>query len=160
MTEPPASGAAPPAGRFEGGAFVLPARVYYADTDAGGIVYHARFLDFAERARTELLRAVGWPLVDAEGAAFVVRRATLDWRAPGRLDDLLTVRTRALALGAASLTLEQSVLRGDETLCAVEVVLVRVAPGPDGLRPRRMPAALRAALAPIAAAVIAAEPAS
>jgi acyl-CoA thioester hydrolase len=114
--------------------------VYYEDSDAGGIVYHANYLRFAERARTELLRALGVPhaeLVEKFGLMFVVRRIKLDYWRPARVDDRLTVVSRPVALGAASMQLSQTVLRADERLVGGEIGLacVRVASG----RPARMP---------------------
>ena len=85
-------------------------RIYYEDTDAGGVVYHARYLGLAERARTEAIRAQGRSASDllAEyGLAFVVRQAVIDYRAPLRLDDIVRVTTRLTELGAASCRLWQ-----------------------------------------------------
>jgi acyl-CoA thioester hydrolase len=123
--------------------FVLPVRVYYADTDAGGVVYHSRYLDMAERARTEMLRAVGWPVVAADGSAFVARRSRVEWLRPARLDDLIEVHTAVAAVGGSTMTMRQTIRRGAETLCEIEIQLVHVGPG---LRPTRVPAALRARL--------------
>ena len=88
-------------------------RVYYEDTDAGGIVYHANYLRFAERARTEALRALGVPhadLVRDHHRMFVVRRVKLDYLRPARLDERLSVLTDQRALGAASVRLRQDVV--------------------------------------------------
>src|SRR5882757_6079492 len=85
-------------------------RVYYEDTDAGGVVYHANYLRFAERARTEALRDIGVPhaeLVEQHGLMFMVRRVKLDYLGPARLDDSLMVITHPLEVGAASTTLRQ-----------------------------------------------------
>jgi acyl-CoA thioester hydrolase len=85
--------------------YTLTLRVYYEDTDAGGIVYHARYLAFAERARTEALRQAGVPhaeLVEGYGLIFVVHRVEMDYLRPARLDDELTVTTGPWALGAAT----------------------------------------------------------
>lgn len=120
-------------------------RVYYEDTDAGGIVYHASYLRFAERARTELLRAHGLDhrsLAERAGGHLVVRRCLVDFRAPARLDDLLEIETKAVRSGGASLTLAQTVLRAATPLVRLEVEIAFVdAHG----RPRRLPAALRSA---------------
>src|ERR1700742_3787402 len=89
-------------------------RVYYEDTDTGGIVYYANYLKFAERARTEVLRDLGITqriLMDEEGVAFAVRRCEVDYLVPARLDDELEVRTALRALGAASLDLDQAIYR-------------------------------------------------
>jgi acyl-CoA thioester hydrolase len=120
----------------------LAVRVYYEDTDAGGVVYHANYLRFAERARTEWLRALGLDhptLLARHGCQFTVRRCRVDFRRPARLDDALTVRTRVVAQGGARLQLRQEVWRGGEALVLLEVELALV--GTD-LRPRRLPAEL------------------
>lgn len=107
----------------------LPLRVYYEDTDAGGVVYYARYLAFAERGRSEFLRAV----TGREGALwtqddplFVVRHLEADYKASARLDDWLTVTTSLDRLGGASLTMTQIIKRGEETLVAIKVTLVTV----------------------------------
>ena len=91
-----------------------PVRVYYEDTDAGGIVYHANYLRFAERGRTEALRDLGVPHAEMSalhGLFFMVRRIKVDYLAPARLDDSLVVETTTLAIGAATVDLRQDVLR-------------------------------------------------
>jgi acyl-CoA thioester hydrolase len=121
----------------------FPIRVYYEDTDAGGIVYHANYLKFAERGRTEWLRTSGWDhaRVAAEWKLLlIVRHVTIDYKAPSRLDDLLEVETSILEWGNTSLTLKQDVLRGDKLLAELKVVVVAVAE--DG-RPARLPPQLR-----------------
>lgn len=122
--------------------------MYYEDTDAGGVVYHANYLKFAERARTELLRLFGLDhprLAREEGAAFAVRRCAIDYLAPARLDDVLEVRTRLLGLRGASIDLGQRVCRGGDgaVLAELEIRLVML---DRRLRPVRLPAPLRAAL--------------
>jgi acyl-CoA thioester hydrolase len=122
-------------------------RVYYEDTDAAGIVYHANYLKFAERARTEMMRGFGFAhsgIYAETGILFTVRRCTADYRAPARLDDALTVETQVTAIGAATLSLVQQIRRADEVIVALDVLLACV--GRDG-RPRRLPPALRATLA-------------
>jgi acyl-CoA thioester hydrolase len=118
-----------------------PLRVYFEDTDAGGIVYHARFLAFAERARTEALRDLGAPhqeLVDRHGLLFIVRRVKVDYLSPARLDDQLVVATRVTELRHVSVTLDQSVGGADGTMRAVlEVLLVCVRMSDN--RPARAP---------------------
>ncbi|MFA6280079.1 MAG: tol-pal system-associated acyl-CoA thioesterase [Bdellovibrionales bacterium] len=109
--------------------FELPLRVYYEDTDAGGVVYYARYLAFAERARTEFLRVVTGregALWTADDPLFVVRHLEADYKAPARLDDWLTVTTSLDRLGGASLTMTQNIKRGEETLVAIKVTLVTV----------------------------------
>ena len=127
------------------GRHVYPLRVYYEDTDAGGIVYYANYLRFIERARTEALRALGIPhaeLVEQFGVMFVVRRVEMDYLRPARLDDALLVETFAEEIGGASMVLRQNVFTADgqgnhTTLVAARVRLACV--GTDGERPRRMP---------------------
>ncbi|MGC8470204.1 MAG: tol-pal system-associated acyl-CoA thioesterase [Acetobacteraceae bacterium] len=125
-----------------------PLRVYYEDTDAGGIVYHASYLRFAERARTEALRDLGAPhseLVSRHQRMFVVRRACLDYLRPARLDALLSVLTTRERLGAASLALRQTI-EGTEGICAVariELACVSTLTG----QAVRIPPEWRAALA-------------
>lgn len=131
---------------FDGRHHILRVRVYYEDTDAAGIVYHAGYLRFAERGRTEFLRELGWQqaaLAAGAGLAFAVRQARIDWRAPARLDDELAVRTSLSRLGGASLEVVQQVSRGDLLLALLEVKVACV--GRD-LRPARLPGPLRRAL--------------
>jgi acyl-CoA thioester hydrolase len=125
----------------------MPLRVYYEDTDAGGIVYHANFLKFAERARTEMMRGLGFAhsgLAAETGTVFTVRRIGADYLLPARLDDLLSIETRIIEIGGARLRLDQRVCRDGALLASLDIVVACV--GPDG-RPRRIPPALRAALA-------------
>jgi acyl-CoA thioester hydrolase len=138
--------ALPRDGVIRDGAYLYPVRVYYEDTDAVGLVYHANYLKFAERARTEMLRRLGIEqgrLRAETGVSFVVRRGTLDFRAPARLDDDLVVGTTLRALGAASLELDQAVRRGGESLVLLSFQIAAI--GRNG-RPQRLPAALRTAL--------------
>jgi acyl-CoA thioester hydrolase len=137
----------PVSGWWDGVTHLYPLRVYYADTDAGGVVYHARYLDFAERARTEMMRLVDGNQTyrgNGEGIAFLVRAAEIDYRAPGRLDDLLAVRTRAVHMGGASFRLEQQIWRGDIVLAIVLITLVCVS---EIGHPTRIPETLREKLA-------------
>ena len=122
-------------------------RVYYEDTDAGGVVYHANYLRFAERARTEALREAGVPhsdMVAIHGLMFMVRRVKLDYLAPARLDDSLTVSTIPLGVKGASVDLLQSVWRGETILAEAEIQLacVQVASGRAGRIPPRWREAL------------------
>lgn len=124
-----------------------PVRVYYEDTDAGGVVYHANYLKFAERARTEMLREAGIeqePLRSGSGVVLVVRRMTVDFLAPARLDDELVVASRVVGLAGPSLEIEQEIRRGAEALVRLTSQIACL--GPSG-RPTRLPSALRAALA-------------
>ncbi|MCS6781185.1 MAG: tol-pal system-associated acyl-CoA thioesterase [Geminicoccaceae bacterium] len=134
-----------------GGPHRFEVRVYYEDTDAGGVVYHASYLRFAERARTELLRALGFDhrgLRARFGGLLAVRRLAIDYRAPARLDDRLEVETEPVRTSGARLALVQTIRRGPDTLARLEVEIVFL--GTDG-RPSRLPAPLRAALAEAAA---------
>jgi acyl-CoA thioester hydrolase len=126
---------------------LLPVRIYWEDTDAGRIVYHASYLRFMERGRTELLRTAGihqGTLQAEQGVTFVVRRMVIDFRAPARLDDEVVVETAVATLGGASLTLMQRVTRGGGVLVEAEVSCAVLGAGG---RPVRLPPALRALLA-------------
>jgi acyl-CoA thioester hydrolase len=122
-------------------------RVYYEDTDAGGIVYHSNYLKFAERARTEWLRALGYEhrrWREETGLVFVVTRCEIDYRRPAWLDDMLVVTTRILEIAGASLLAEQIVRRDAEDLARLKLTLALI----DGEgRPARLPHDLRAAIA-------------
>jgi len=109
--------------------FSLPVRVYFQDTDAGGVVYHASYVNFMERARTEWLRTHGYSnagLMKEFGVVFVVRSLKLDYLKPALLDDLLSVTAQIKDIGRSRLTLLQSVHRGDEVLTEGEIHLVCV----------------------------------
>ncbi|MBX9932758.1 MAG: tol-pal system-associated acyl-CoA thioesterase [Methylobacterium sp.] len=127
-------------------------RVYYEDTDFSGFVYHASYLRFMERGRTELLRGLAGDQSDlhrdAEGLHFVVRRMVLDYARPARMDDLLDIRTWTSELRGASMHLRQEIRRGDELLVSAEVVVACVRDG----RAVRLPDGLRRALSPDRAA--------
>lgn len=133
------SASIPPDGRHR-----YAVRVYYEDTDAGGIAYHATYLRYAERARTEALRELGIPhaeLVRQCNLMFVVRRIEVDYLRAARLDDSLVVETEVLVAGAASATLRQTV-RGPDGACAVLVVklaCVGLQAEPGGNKPGRVP---------------------
>jgi len=125
-------------------AFVAGVRVYFQDTDAGGIVYHARYLDFFERCRMDWLRSLGHPIRDLEtryGVLFIVHAIGIDYLRPGRLEDALCVELWLERLGGASLDLRQCVTRGGEVLVSAQVRLACV--DTAGLRPARIPPALR-----------------
>ena len=131
------------AGRRDGPLHVLPVRVYYEDTDAGGVVYHANYLKYCERARSDCLRLLGIHQHQFEDMGFVVRRMVCDFLKPARLDDLVMVETRFLAMAGARLELSQKVVLGNNTLfeAAVTVALID-ARG----RPKRLPTGMAAAL--------------
>ena len=124
-------------------------RVYFEDTDAGGVVYHASYLRFAERARTEYMRALGLPhqqLIAEDGLIFVVKRVEVEYHRPALLDDSLVVVTGPATLGGASLALAQGVFRsgkdGEEAIASLAVTLVCVRTAT--MAPARIPARLRA----------------
>ncbi len=130
----------------EGAGHVFRLRVYYEDTDLAGIVYYANYLRFIERARTEALIAMGIDqaaMRARDGVVFAVRRVAVDYLAPARFQDELTVTTVTGRLAGARAELVQEVWRGAELLVRAEVVVVCL--GEDG-RARRMPAEVRAAL--------------
>jgi acyl-CoA thioester hydrolase len=120
--------------------FTTTVRIYYEDTDAGGIVYYANYLKFFERARTEWLRALGihqQQLLDGEGAAFVVRSATVEYLAAARLDDELSLRLQVDKLGRASVQFAQQAWRGDTLLATANVKVGCV--DAASMRPRAVP---------------------
>jgi acyl-CoA thioester hydrolase len=107
----------------------LPVRVYFQDTDAGGVVYHASYVNFMERARTEWLRTHGYSnagLMKEFGVVFVVRTIKVDYLKPALLDDLLDITAQIKDIGRSRLNLLQSVRRGQEVLTEAEVHLVCV----------------------------------
>jgi acyl-CoA thioester hydrolase len=123
-----------------------PVRIYYEDTDAGGVVYHARYLHFFERARTEFMRALGLDhtrLLAEHGVVFTVRRLDLDLRAPARLDDALEVVTRIDAMSGARLKVRQEAHRAERLLVGGDLELAVM--GVD-LRAKRLPGALTSRL--------------
>lgn len=109
---------------------VFPVRVYYEDTDAGGIVYYANYLKFAERARTELLRRADInqsELLAEDGVAFAVRHVAADFLKPARLDDALAVHTRVVAVNGASIEMDQAIKRGGDDMVRLRVRLACMA---------------------------------
>lgn len=139
--------ATPSSGCFRNGTHVFPVRVYFEDTDTGGIVYHADYLRYAERARTEMLRCLGieHTVVLAEHEVFfVVREMHVQFHAPARLDDVLEVHTGTGPVTGARLRLSQTIRTRDEVLVEFAMTLACVAR--DG-RPRRWPAPVAAAFA-------------
>jgi acyl-CoA thioester hydrolase len=137
-------------GEIRDGRHVMPVRVYYEDTDFSGIVYHANYLRFMERGRSNYLRLIGADqrglFAEAEreapGFAFVVRSMTIDFRKPARMDDVLDVVTAYAEVKGASILLDQRVLRGDEVLVAAQVRVAFVCEG----RARPIPKPLRLAM--------------
>lgn len=131
----------PAAGADADGVFYFPVRIYYEDTDAGGIVYYANYLKFAERARTEFLRFLGINQrrhLEESGCGFVVRSCNIEYLASAFLDDALTVSCKVESLGAASAVMKQEIKRGDELLCTVSVKAVYLNAATH--RPLRIPA--------------------
>jgi acyl-CoA thioester hydrolase len=137
------------AGRIEGDTHVLPVRVYFEDTDFAGLVYHANFLKFCERGRSDLIRLLGvhhQALANPEQgdpSVFVVRRIEIDYLRPARLDDALEVVTRCVEIGGASLTLLQEVRRGETLIVRAKVVVVLVS---SSGKPQRLGQLVRGAL--------------
>ena len=122
----------------------LPVRVYYEDTDFSGVVYHANYLRFFERGRTEALRAAGGghaKLMDTEGLAFTVTELSIKYRRGARVDDELVVETTLTELKGARMVFAQAVRRGDEVLATGSVTVACMTM--EG-RPRRLPEGMRA----------------
>lgn len=137
------------AGQIEGETHVLPVRVYFEDTDCGGVIYHSNFLKYCERGRSDFIRLLG---IDATGPAdpehgepaiFVVRRVEIDYLKPGRMDDVLEVVTRCAEIGSASLTLQQDIVRDGMLLARARVLVVLVSASG---KPQRLGALVRGAL--------------
>jgi acyl-CoA thioester hydrolase len=137
-------------GEIRDGRHFLTVRVYYEDTDFTGIVYHANYLRYMERGRTNYLRLIGadhralFEVAEKEapGFAFVVRSMTLDFLRPARMDDVLEVVTEPQEVLGASVTLRQQVTRGGELLAAASVRVAFISAG----RAQRIPKALRIAM--------------
>ncbi len=137
----------PPGGRLDGAAHYFPVRVYYEDTDLSGIVYHANYLKWFERARSDLLRIIGIDQRAAQEAgdgAYAVAELTIRYVAPARLDDAVIIVTRPVELRAASCRLHQQAWRGDALLAEAHLRVGFV--GADG-KPKRQPQGWRAAFA-------------
>ncbi len=137
------------AGRIEGETHVLPVRVYFEDTDAGGVVYHTNFLKFCERGRSDFIRLLGINHQDlanpkeGEPTLFVVRHIDIDFLRPGRLDDVLEVVTSCAQIGGASLVLLQEVRRDGTVLARAKVTVVLVSASG---KPQRIGQMVRGAL--------------
>ena len=141
--------APPTAGEFVGREHRLPVRIYYEDTDFTGVVYHANYLRYLERGRSDFLRLAGVSHTDllhtADPAAFVVTRMEIDWKRPARIDDALVVRTTYDVARGPRLSIRQSITRGDELL--MQAVIHTACITPRG-RPRKPPAGLHEMLKP------------
>ncbi|WNN49642.1 tol-pal system-associated acyl-CoA thioesterase [Siccibacter colletis] len=123
--------------------FRWPVRVYYEDTDAGGVVYHASYVAFYERARTEMLRHhhFSQQALMAERVAFVVRRMTVDYFAPARLDDMLDIQSEITTMRGTSMVFTQRILNADGTLLNQAEVLI-VCVDPLIMKPRALPTSI------------------
>lgn len=133
-------------GTFDESAHLLPVRVYWEDTDAGGIVYHASYIRFMERGRTETLRSLGLVQSDLRarsGLRFVVSSMEINFRMPAFVDDLLIIRTECMKIGAASLSLGQTVLRDSQCLVSAKVLCAAI--DEEG-RPMRFPQEVKRSL--------------
>lgn len=131
-------------GHIDGKRHVYPLMVFYEDTDAGGIVYHANYLAFAERARSAMLNLLGFSnsiVAERHKVAIAVRHCTLDFRRAARLEDRLLVESRLIRLGGASLGFEQTIMRDDEVLVVIEIYLACMSL--QELRAQRLPDELR-----------------
>jgi acyl-CoA thioester hydrolase len=127
--------------------YSFPIRVYYEDTDFSGLVYHANYLRFIERARTEMLRGLDLhqsEIHTGDQTFFVVARMSLEFLRPARMDDLLTVETRPVKVTAATIELDQTVRRDGETLFTARVLIAAVSNG----KARRLPREMREKLSP------------
>lgn len=135
-------------GHFAGKAHILPIRVYYEDTDLSGVVYHANYLRYMERGRSEFFRAVGIKLArleEAEPTAWTLRKVQLEYFRPARLEDHLEVRTTCAALSGARMVADQKVYSGETLLThgTVEACVMTLSG-----KPRRIPQDVRDKLAP------------
>jgi len=137
------------AGRIEGARHILPVRVYFEDTDFSGLVYHASYLRWCERGRSDWLRLLGVhhsALIapeSGEPAAFVVRRLEIDYLRPARIDEVLEVTTECIEVSGVYLLLLQQIRRGETTLCKVVVKVVLIS---QSGKPMRLPPPIREAL--------------
>jgi acyl-CoA thioester hydrolase len=136
-------------GRFEGNVHILPIRIYYEDTDLSGVVYHANYLRFMERGRSEFFRAAGITrlamLEDEEPTAWTLRKAALEYVRPARVDDLIEVHTTLTGLTGARMSADQKIYLGEQLLTRgeVEACVITLAG-----KPRRIPEEFRNLLAP------------
>ncbi|MBY6185891.1 tol-pal system-associated acyl-CoA thioesterase [Marinobacter hydrocarbonoclasticus] len=130
------------------GAFHWPVRVYYSDTDAGGVVYHANYLNFFEHARTEMLRSLGFEQdrLMAENLVFAVRQMTIDFIRPARFNQQLEVVTRLVKLGGVSLVFEQQLMdEAGEVYCQAQVKIGSLSA--DAFTPQKIPQSIKQELA-------------
>jgi acyl-CoA thioester hydrolase len=149
MAAQPSPWPEPPSGLIDGRTHRFAVRAYFEDTDLSGVVYHANYLRWFERARSDFVRLLGIDQRAANEAgegAFAVADLTIRYAAPARLDDAVLIETRCEALGAASCRMHQRALKGETLLTEARLRVGFVAP--DG-RPRRMPASWRSAFSAI-----------
>jgi acyl-CoA thioester hydrolase len=142
--------ALPTSGQIVGRQHVLPLRIYYEDTDAQGIVYYANWMRFLERGRTELLRLLGQEhsaLRSERGLNWIVRRCTIDYLKPARLDETVEILTGCGELRGASLHMLQEARRADQTLVRADLLIACM---DEAGRPMRLPPQVRTALAQVA----------
>jgi len=135
-------------GRIEGKTFIWPVRIYYEDTDLGGVVYHANYLRYMERARTEFFRAIGLAAAypdDPEPTFWALRKAALDYIRPAKFNDLLEVRTTVVALSGARLEADQAIWCSGIQLTAghIQACIISLSG-----KPKRIPAAIRDKILP------------
>jgi acyl-CoA thioester hydrolase len=136
-------------GRIEGDTHILPVRVYFEDTDFTGLVYHANFLKFCERGRSDFIRMLGIDHrslanpKEGEPSVFVVRRIEVDYLKPARIDEVLEVMTRCAEMGGATLVLSQEVRRDGVALARLKVSVVLVS---EAGKPQRLGQLVRGAL--------------
>jgi len=129
------------------GIFNWPVRVYYEDTDAGGVVFYANYLKFYERARTEMLRAMGFEqdeLIANEAVIFVVRSVQVEYLKPARFNEMLNVSATLSKVKSASLTFEQTITRNDAIINSASIRIGCL--DSDTLRPKLIPDALKQAI--------------
>lgn len=130
-----------PKGKIVDSKFIFPVRIYYEDTDAGGVVYYANYLRFAERARTEFLRYLGFgnqqEILEKDRFAFMVRHVEADYKSPAVLDDLLHITCETIEQTGATVTLLQQIKRDETVLVEIKVKAVYVSL--EKRRPVRMP---------------------
>jgi acyl-CoA thioester hydrolase len=137
-------------GHFEGKTHILPIRVYYEDTDLSGVVYHANYLRYMERGRSEFFRRAGITrlaqLDEPEPTAWTLRKVALDYFRPARLDDLIEVHTRCVALSGARMTADQKIVSAGSLLVhgRVEACIITLSG-----KPRRIPEEIRTKLSPL-----------
>ena len=142
-------------GRFDGKTFLWPVRIYYEDTDLSGVVYHANYLRYMERARTEFFRAIGLSaayLDDADPAAWALRKVAVEYLRPAKFNDLLDVRTTVVGLSGVRLEADQTIWRGSEQLTqgAVQACIISLSG-----KPKRIPPAIRDKILPFLSETVA-----